>query len=565
MPNYPIWRGLPGRDGAATLPAGTQGQVVGYGPDGAPVSLDLPPAGPTPTGLRVQDGKLFLDMSDGTTLEVTLPAGGTTPPAQVAPSFTSQPMLTGSTALGSTITVSLGAASGTPTPTITGSLARPGRAAAAVAHGSTFAIEAGDQGGTITLTATATNTAGTVSRPASLAVPAASQPVRAFSFPAPGARYDINFAGQQYHGGTQPQTGFSDDGRFFRPMVSQAVPMLTEEEDGSLFYNSTNGLRITSKGLTVHPGVSHTFILQNRDLTQSVWTKTGCTAVKNLTGRDKRANSASRVTVTADLATITQPMTGQPAGNRRPFLDAKRISGTGTISLTLDGGVTWEVLDLSDVRYDGWARCTLPMRAIAADAVCGLRFSTAGDVFGVDVFQLSERDYDTSPISTTTASARKPYDRPSVGAVGSNIGGTQSGLYEFYSQDIPWGLYVEGAFRDPGNIFSQYIKKEANGAFSYRIFGPNGTASLVCNLADVRPWPQNNRMLGIRDSQGAGRFCVNGGTVYKAPSGFTGPPNLNHSDLLSNGAGDANGDGVLRRLTFFDAPMTDAEMQAWTS
>ena len=176
MPNYPIWRGLPGRDGAATLPAGTQGQVLGYGPDGAPVPLDLPPAGPTPTGLRVQDGKLFLDMSDGTTLEVTLPAGGTTPPAQVAPSFTSQPMLTGSTALGSTITVSLGAASGTPAPTIAGSLTRPGRAAAAVAHGSTFAIEAGDQGGTITLTATATNTAGTVSRPASLTVPAANQP-----------------------------------------------------------------------------------------------------------------------------------------------------------------------------------------------------------------------------------------------------------------------------------------------------------------------------------------------------------------------------------------------------
>ena len=176
MPNYPIWRGLPGRDGAATLPAGTQGQVLGYGPDGAPVPLDLPPAGPTPTGLRVQDGKLFLDMSDGTTLEVTLPAGGTTPPAQVAPSFTSQPMLTGSTALGSTITVSLGAATGTPTPTLTGSLARPGRAAAAVAHGSTFAIEAGDQGGTITLTATATNSAGTVNRPTSLVIPAAGTP-----------------------------------------------------------------------------------------------------------------------------------------------------------------------------------------------------------------------------------------------------------------------------------------------------------------------------------------------------------------------------------------------------
>lgn len=52
MPNYPIWRGLPGRDGAATLPAGTQGQVVGYGPDGVPRALDAAGSPYDDTGIK---------------------------------------------------------------------------------------------------------------------------------------------------------------------------------------------------------------------------------------------------------------------------------------------------------------------------------------------------------------------------------------------------------------------------------------------------------------------------------------------------------------------------------
>ena len=65
-------------------------------------------------------------------------------PAPVAPTFTTQPALLGSTALGSTITVSLGTASGTPAPALTGTLTRPGKAAAAVADGATITVEAAD-------------------------------------------------------------------------------------------------------------------------------------------------------------------------------------------------------------------------------------------------------------------------------------------------------------------------------------------------------------------------------------------------------------------------------------
>lgn len=137
-------------------------------------ALEGRPAAAGLTGLRVVDGKLVADMSDGTSFEVALPvASGTTTPTAVAPAITTRPSLTGSTALGGAITVRLGAATGTPAPVLTGSLKRAGRAAQTVADGATFVVDAGDQGGTTVLTVTATNSAGTVSDTASLAIPAA--------------------------------------------------------------------------------------------------------------------------------------------------------------------------------------------------------------------------------------------------------------------------------------------------------------------------------------------------------------------------------------------------------
>ena len=71
--------------------------------------------------------------------------------------------------------------------------------------------------------------------------------------------------------------------------------------------------------------------------------------------------------------------------------------------------------------------------------------------------------------------------------------------------------------------------------------------------------------LHLHDLSNLSVYCCGWDIQDLLRSGFTGVAQLNHSDLMSNGAGDLNGDGVLRRLTFFDAPMTDAEMQAWTA
>ena len=336
--------------------------------------------------------------------------------------------------------------------------------------------------------------------------------------------------------------------------------MFSEEADGSLYVQNDTSLRITTRGLLVHPLADRSYVLHNRDLTQAVWTKVGCTASKDLTGRDKRENSASRLTVQSSGATALQ--TVSVAGVRRPYLDVKRISGAGSIEMTFNGGETWEALDLSDVRYDGWARCTLPIRSIADGSVVGFRFGSEGDVFGIDLIQLTDLNFDTSPIQVGGNNARKPADRPSVGSVASNTGGTLSGLFEFYSENELWGIYCEFSNRNPGNIYGQIIRHDAGGLISYRT--DYGNSGLVSEPGTFRPWPAINKAIGITDGQGGARFCLNGGPILTAASGFGRFTSLDHTDMMANGAGTANGDGIMRRVTFFEAQMSDAEMQAWT-
>ncbi|MDB6455112.1 hypothetical protein [Falsirhodobacter sp. 20TX0035] len=57
------------------------------------------------------------------------------------------------------------------------------------------------------------------------------------------------------------------------------------------------------------------------------------------------ANVALLVTMREAGAAVLQTITGL----RCPWLDVKRINWAGVISITFDGSMTWEPLDLSDV------------------------------------------------------------------------------------------------------------------------------------------------------------------------------------------------------------------------
>lgn len=181
--------------------------------------------------------------------------------------------------------------------------------------------------------------------------------------------------------------------------------------------------------------------LWNRDLTNAAWTKTNGTAAKNQSGIDGVANSASSFTATAGNATCLQSITSASAARVTSFF-LKRLTGTGTISITQDNGTTWTAVTLTSA----WQR--FQVTATAANPVIGIRVVTSGDAVGLD-FAQHETTASTasSPIATTTAAVIRnpdvltatsisPWYRQDEGTVlfegiASIIGASNGGLFAF--------------------------------------------------------------------------------------------------------------------------------------
>lgn len=145
-------------------------------------------------------------------------------------------------------------------------------------------------------------------------------------------------------------------------------------------------------------------VLYNRDLTNAAWVKTNCTAAKDQTGIDNVSNAASSVTATASNATILQTIT---LASSQQFQSAfvKRITGSGAVSMTMDGGATWTALTLTS----SWVRLPIPAQTLANPSV-GFKIATSGDAIAVDFVQNEAGAAWTSPIATTSTAVTRTAD-----------------------------------------------------------------------------------------------------------------------------------------------------------
>jgi hypothetical protein len=147
--------------------------------------------------------------------------------------------------------------------------------------------------------------------------------------------------------------------------------------------------------------------LWGRDATNAVWVKTNVTATKTATGLDNIANSASRLTAAANDATIMQAVTAA-TGTRTTSAWIKRISGSGTVSITRNGGTGWT--DITSSLVTGtWVPVALTSD-VGANPTIGFKFGTSGDVFDFDCVQDENGPWRTSPILTTTAAVTRNAD-----------------------------------------------------------------------------------------------------------------------------------------------------------
>ncbi len=147
--------------------------------------------------------------------------------------------------------------------------------------------------------------------------------------------------------------------------------------------------------------------LWGRDLTNVAWTKTNITAAKTTTGLDNVPNSATRLTAAATDATITQLLTAS-TGTRTLSAYIKRVSGSGTISLTRNGGIGWTDITSSLVT-GSWVLVQMTSD-VGANPTVGIKIGTSGDVIDVDCVQDENGAWATSPILTTTAAVTRNAD-----------------------------------------------------------------------------------------------------------------------------------------------------------
>jgi hypothetical protein len=152
---------------------------------------------------------------------------------------------------------------------------------------------------------------------------------------------------------------------------------------------------VTLTPAIIHEPATTNLYLFPRDLTNAAHVKTNCIADKTAAGIDGVLNSASVLTATANDATCLQSITSASA-NRVTGFFLKRITGTGTISITQDNGTTWTPVTITSA----WTALpyTLPA-ATVTDPIIGIKMATSGDVIQVDLGQHELGSYITSPIS----------------------------------------------------------------------------------------------------------------------------------------------------------------------
>jgi hypothetical protein len=166
--------------------------------------------------------------------------------------------------------------------------------------------------------------------------------------------------------------------------------------------------------------------LWSRDLSVSgTWAASGITAVRNAVGADGTASGATTLTATAASATITQNISH--ASQSRIFSAyMRRVSGTGQIQLTTNGGTNWQDVTLTSA----FAPFNSGAQTVASGQV-GIRMIASGDVIEVDFTQAEIGPVPTSPIPTTSGAGSRAADVISAsGALVSGlIGQTEGTIY----------------------------------------------------------------------------------------------------------------------------------------
>jgi hypothetical protein len=148
------------------------------------------------------------------------------------------------------------------------------------------------------------------------------------------------------------------------------------------------------------------------------------TTAKNAVGADGVASGATTITATAASGTVLQALS-HISQSRVFSAYIRRVTGTGAIQLTTNGGTNWTTVTISST----YTQVACAAQTVASGTI-GIRLAVSGDVIEVDFTQGEVGPVATSPMATTTGTVTRNADVISVtGAVSGCIGQTEGTLY----------------------------------------------------------------------------------------------------------------------------------------
>lgn len=185
-----------------------------------------------------------------------------------------------------------------------------------------------------------------------------------------------------------------------------------------------------------------------RLVSDASWVKVGAPTIITTTGVDGVANACNRITATAGNTTLLQTLVA-PATSRTFSVYIRRVTGTGNIELTQNGGGAWTNINGSLIAGQ-WVRVQL--NASILDASFGVRIVTATDTIEMDFMQFEAGPGATSPMATTSAS-RNPdaLSYPATGNINAIIGTSYCEMQPQVQANMTGGLTGVGAFPSFGS------------------------------------------------------------------------------------------------------------------
>lgn len=256
------------------------------------------------------------------------------------------------------------------------------------------------------------------------------------------------------------------------------------------------------RGLLIE-GSRTNLLLWNRDLTNAAWTKSNMTVAKTATGLDGVANSASRLTATSNNGTVLQAVTSGSAA-RATTAYVRRVSGTGTVEMTQNGGTNWTAVTVTSQ----WTRVG-PASATITNPSVGFRLATSGDAIEVDFVQLENGTFASSAIATGASAVTRASDNAQIAHLAS-IG----------FNPVEWSIYAEYESAAVSNTSFGVITQFDNNASN-------------ANRASMRFNGSGGDLIG--DIQGGANFMAQGPlltypAIVKAAMGYA----ANNASIVAN-------------------------------